>query len=120
MKIARMSMVNRLVVLAGILLTVDPQATFASDKVVGKHATATILADKTAIVPGGTVRVGIRFEIDDEWHIYWIAAGEPDAPANPTHIELTAPSGFKVSGPYFPPPNRVASDVTGEKLYELE
>src|ERR1043166_5301776 len=74
------------------------------ERLAKEHVTATLLADRTAVVPGEPLRLAVQFEVEKGWHIYWISAGEPDAPANPTVIDVTAPAGFTVSRAKFPPP----------------
>lgn len=35
-----------------------------------------LLADRTAVTQGGVIRLGVRFQIAPEWHIYWKNPGE--------------------------------------------
>jgi thiol:disulfide interchange protein/DsbC/DsbD-like thiol-disulfide interchange protein len=37
---------------------------------------ATLLTDVTAVKPGDTFRVGVRFELHPGWHVYWKNPGE--------------------------------------------
>jgi thiol:disulfide interchange protein DsbD len=37
---------------------------------------ATLLADTAAVRPGDTLRVGVLFELDPGWHIYWRSPGD--------------------------------------------
>lgn len=83
------------------------------------HVVATLLADREAIAPGQTFRLGVQFKLDPDWHIYWPTPGEPDAPAMPTTLELKMPAGFTASRPLFPPPKEHDAGVDG-KLYILE
>lgn len=70
------------------------------------HVKVRALADRTAIAPARPFRVAVEFALDRKWHLYWITAGDPGAPAMPTNLVLKAPAGFKVVGPQFPPPSR--------------
>jgi len=90
----------------------------ASDKLRTEHVNVALVADHAAVVAGETTRIGVQFVIEPSWHIYWITHGDPGAPASPTSVKLTAPEGFVVSGPMFPPPAPHTS-VEGD-LFELE
>lgn len=51
--------------------------------------TATLVAEHTAILPGGETRVGVLFEMEDGWHIY---GEEPGDAGLPTTISWSASS----------------------------
>lgn len=42
----------------------------------GTHAHVTLVADHTQVPADGTLRVGVRFELDPGWHMYWHNPGE--------------------------------------------
>jgi thiol:disulfide interchange protein/DsbC/DsbD-like thiol-disulfide interchange protein len=42
---------------------------------------ATLISDVTQVEPGGRLRLGVRFEIDRGWHIYWKNPGEAGLPS---------------------------------------
>lgn len=48
-----------------------------------------LIADKSVVVPGDTVRVGAYFKIADDWHIYWKNSG---ASGLPTGVVWSLPS----------------------------
>jgi len=103
-------------VIAGIAATV---AQAAGPTITDQpHAKVRLLADRSAVVAGEALRLGVEFALDNDWHMYWITAGDPGAPAMPTTFELKAPPGFTVSGPHFPPPAR-QKNAEGD-LYILE
>ncbi len=56
---------------------------------------ATLAADTTAIAPGKPFTVGVRFEIQPAWNIYWQFGGDI---AKPTVIQWELPEGF-TAGP---------------------
>lgn len=37
---------------------------------------ATLISDVTQVEPGGTLRLGVRFQMEPGWHIYWRNPGE--------------------------------------------
>lgn len=55
------------------------------------HVRARLVADGPRLEPGGTVRVGVLFEIDPGWHIYWKNPGDAGLA---TEVRLGLPEGF--------------------------
>lgn len=47
-----------------------------SPTVSGDHCTATLVADVQSAAPGQEIRVGVKFNMDPKWHIYWINPGD--------------------------------------------
>ena len=76
-----------------------------------EHARAELLADVTAIEPGHTFRLGGRYAMDPEWHIYWKTAGDAGLA---TSVTLTLPEGFSAGELQWPVPERVATEGTLE------
>ncbi len=68
------------------------------------HAQATLLANVLAVQPGKPFMLGVRFEIDPGWHIYWKNPGDSGLP---TQLKLTLPDGFTQSELMFPVPERL-------------
>lgn len=61
-----------------------------------------LIAEVESIEPGKPFTVGLKFEIDPTWHIYWI---NPGGPGFPPKVAWTLPEGF-VAGPLeFPTPH---------------
>jgi thiol:disulfide interchange protein DsbD len=58
------------------------------------YATAKLMADTTAIVPGKSFQLGVYLEPQPGWHTYYKESGEAGMP---TRITWTLPSGFKAS-----------------------
>ena len=54
-----------------------------------------LVADTAAVEPGSTFRLGVHFEIEDGWHIYW---RNPSGAGLATAIEFDLPAGC-VAGP---------------------
>lgn len=50
-----------------------------------------LLADKSAVVPGSTLKVAARFKLEEGWHIYYKDPGET---GRATTMELSLPQGF--------------------------
>lgn len=68
-----------------------------------QHTTVELLADTTAIVPGQSFRLGLRFDLESHWHLYW---KNPGASGFPPEIEWQLPEGFEVGELQFPAPER--------------
>jgi thiol:disulfide interchange protein DsbD len=59
------------------------------------RVTARLVADTAAVEPGSTFRLGVHFEIDDGWHIYW---RNPGGAGLATAVDFELPDGF-AAGP---------------------
>lgn len=69
-----------------------------------QHLTAEITALRPQIAIGGTVQAGLLLTIEEQWHVYWINAGDSgEAP----HINWTLPKGITVGPMQFPAPQRL-------------
>ena len=56
---------------------------------------ARLVTDTAAVEPGSTFLLGVRFEIEDGWHIYW---RNPGGAGLATAVDFELPDGF-VAGP---------------------
>ncbi len=72
-----------------------------------------LVADSETVVPGSTLRIGVHFEIDPEWHIYY---KEAQGTGLPTKIELALPDGFTTAGISWPTPVefKLSDDLFGK------
>jgi len=62
-----------------------------------------LVADTTAIQPGKPFTVGVYFQIEKGWHLYWENSGDGGLPIN---VDWRLPKGFKVSALRWPAPIR--------------
>lgn len=85
--------------LAIVLLGVAP--VWGSNK-----AQVTLLSSVDAVVPGKPFEVGLRFEQEGEWHIYWQNSGDSGLAPN---VHWSLPAGFVAADPLFPVPKRHVS-----------
>jgi thiol:disulfide interchange protein DsbD len=70
----------------------------------GKHVRVELVADAGGATPGGTVRLGVRFVPEHEWHVYWRNPGDSgEAP----RIEWTLPPGLTAGELEWPAPARI-------------
>ena len=67
-----------------------------------------LIADQTAVKPGGSLRLGVLLAQQEGWHTYWRSPGDIGLP---TQIAWTAPSGATVGPVAFPVPERFQADT---------
>ena len=75
------------------------------DKAVARtpHVAVRLITDREAVESGGEFEVGLHFELEDGWHIYWRYPGDAGLP---TRMQWTAADGSK-PGPWrWPVPHR--------------
>jgi thiol:disulfide interchange protein DsbD len=63
-----------------------------------------LAGDAPEVAPGGTIRVGVRFRLDPQWHVYWKNPG--DSGAAPS-VKWTLPPGVAASALGWPAPVRI-------------
>lgn len=78
------------------ILIIGYSSAFASNK-----AQVSLLSSVDAVNPGKPFEVGVRFEQEGEWHIYWQNSGDSGLAPN---IHWKLPDGFTASDPRFPVP----------------
>ena len=64
---------------------------------------AALISDVSAIKPGQKFRLGVLYNIEPGWHIYWKHSGDSGIP---TKIDWQLPPGFKVGDLQWPLPLR--------------
>lgn len=67
------------------------------------RAKPVLLSEGTQVAPGGTIWLGVRFEIEKGWHIYWKGLNDTGFPPNFT---WEVPKGVRVGEPLWPAPVR--------------
>jgi DsbC/DsbD-like thiol-disulfide interchange protein len=78
---------RRTILATGIILVMACTASFAEDA----RVTARLVADTSAVEPGSVFRLGVHFEIEDGWHIYW---RNPGGAGLTTAIDFDLPAGY--------------------------
>jgi thiol:disulfide interchange protein DsbD len=69
------------------------------------HLRAELVSKHASLRPGEKATLGLRFEMDEHWHIYWRNPGE--AGDIPTIQQWTLPAGYKVGQIQWPTPTRL-------------
>jgi thiol:disulfide interchange protein DsbD len=64
---------------------------------------ARMVADTGRPIAGGTLQVGVLFEIEEGWHIYWKNPGDAGLA---TEVRLGLPDGLEAGDPRWPVPRR--------------
>ena len=65
-----------------------------------------LVSEQEAIVPGKQFWLGLKFDLDPGWHIYWVNAGDS---GEPPKVEWHMPQGFRVGDVQWPYPERLKS-----------
>ncbi len=69
-----------------------------------EHVTAELVAERSAVQPGGSVRVGLRLQHIPHWHTYWRNPGDSGLP---TTIDWQLPAGTEIGEIEWPAPKRL-------------
>ncbi len=72
-----------------------------------KHVRATLAPEVASIQPGRPFWVGLRLEMEKDWHTYWKNPGDSGLP---TRIRWTLPEGFRAGDIRWPAPHRFPTD----------
>ena len=73
--------------LAFILASLLSSSVVSAQPVDGGHARVELISERALAVPGETVWLGLSFEIDPKWHIYWTNPGDAGIPPEITWRE---------------------------------
>jgi len=63
---------------------------------------AKLVSDVTAVEPGSAFELGVVFEVEPGWHIYWKNSGDSGLP---TSVVLTVPEGYETHEIVWPIPH---------------
>lgn len=70
-----------------------------------QHARLSLISDHNAIVAGEPEWIGLRFDLDPGWHIYWTNPGDS---GEPPRVTWELPAGLAASDLQFPAPQRIS------------
>lgn len=93
-----MQRATRFIIACFVGLVLGTGATRAAE-----HVRPTLVADVAQAAPGQTFHVGVRFDIADAWHIYWINPGDS---GYATTVKLAATGGATIGDLLWPTPIR--------------
>jgi DsbC/DsbD-like thiol-disulfide interchange protein len=76
----------------------------------GSHAKIALVAENGTLKPGQTASIGLFFDLEQGWHIYWVNPGDSgEAP----RVQWNLPKGFRAGEIRWPVPVRL---VTGSVI----
>jgi thiol:disulfide interchange protein DsbD len=70
------------------------------------HARPRLIADVDSLRPGDTLTLGVLFEIEEGWHLYWDGLNDTGLPIA---TEIVTPPGFEAGRMLWPAPKRLVS-----------
>ena len=80
-----------------------------------QHARLSLISELSSLGPGSTDWVGLRFQLEPGWHIYWKNPGDSGEPPKATWLSL---GGIEASELQFPTPQRIKDHSLVDYGYE--
>lgn len=102
---------RRLVLLAALL----GSAISGIAQAAPRHLRVSLVSAATGLEPGGTQTIGIHFQLDPGWHIYWTNPGDSGEPPS---VSWHLPSGLAVGELKFPTPKRMEAHTLTDYGYQ--
>lgn len=81
------------------------------------HAKVSLVSEQASIQPGHTFRLGVRFLLEKNWHIYWLNPGDS---GEPPRVEWEVPPQFHATPLEWPTPQRLENGPLVDYGYENE
>ncbi len=81
------------------------------------HGKVELIAEENAIVPGRNFSIGLRFQLEKGWHIYWVNPGDS---GQPPRVQWSLPAGFRAGEFAWPYPKRLGTASVVDYGYEDE
>jgi thiol:disulfide interchange protein DsbD len=70
------------------------------------HLEVRLVSDTDSVQPGRPLLLGLRFEMQNQWHIYWRNPGDS---GEPPQVRWKLPAGFQAGDLQWPAPERLGS-----------
>ena len=96
-----------------VLLSASPRASAQSFS--NTHAKIRLLSEDGAFKPGQTTWIGLYFDMEPGWHIYWINPGDA---GEPPKVQWTLPKGFRTGDFRWPTPSRMTTGSVVDYGYQ--
>jgi DsbC/DsbD-like thiol-disulfide interchange protein len=87
----------------------------AAQSFTAAHAKVSLIAENNALQPGQSAWVGVLFDLEKGWHIYWVNPG--DSGERPK-IQWQLPAGFQAKEIRWPTPVRLGTGTVIDYGYE--
>ncbi len=107
--------ISRLTLIIAIL-TIDARNVRAAAVPI-PHGTVELIAENQSIAPGDRFYLGLHFNLEKGWHIYWQNPGDS---GQPPRAEWKLPAGFTVGPMEWPAPRRLGSETIVDFGYNDE
>ena len=79
------------------------------------HGTADFVAENQWITPGRQTYLGINFQLEKGWHIYWLNPGDS---GQPPRVEWHLPTGLRAGEIEWPAPRRLGNSTIVDFGYD--
>ena len=79
------------------------------------HGTLELVAENQSIAAGHTIHLGLRFQLEKGWHIYWVNPGDS---GEPPRAKWQLPAGVSVGEMEWPTPRRLGTSSIVDFGYE--
>ena len=100
---------------ATLLLVLAAAKGGAAQSFTASHAKVSLVAENSSLQAGQSAWVGVLFDIEKGWHIYWVNPGDAgEAPRIQWHL----PAGFQAGEVRWPAPERLPASTVIDYGYE--
>ncbi len=99
--------------LAGATCLISPLG--SAENPAQQHVKLALVSERDAVMPDMELWMGVRFDLDDGWHTYWINPGDS---GEPPRIEWELPAGFQAGAIQWPYPARLSTPPLADYGYE--
>ncbi|HEY2497510.1 MAG TPA: protein-disulfide reductase DsbD domain-containing protein [Candidatus Angelobacter sp.] len=79
----------------------------AAQETPAKHARVELLSRQSAVAAGSEIQMGVHFQLDPGWHIYWVNPGDS---GQPPAFKWKLPAGFTADEIQWPRPERIQTN----------
>jgi DsbC/DsbD-like thiol-disulfide interchange protein len=79
------------------------------------HGTLELVAQDQWVSAGHTIHLGLRFQLEKGWHIYWVNPGDS---GEPPRVKWQLPQGVSVGDIEWPTPRRLGTATIADFGYE--
>jgi thiol:disulfide interchange protein len=98
---------RRRIFLCGFTMLILSSSVFASgNEVSAPHTRVSLIAEQTTATAGEDSWIGIRFQLEPGWHIYWQNPGDS---GEPPRVQWSLPIGIEAGPLQWPVPERIAA-----------
>jgi DsbC/DsbD-like thiol-disulfide interchange protein len=96
-----------------LVLTPLPSARASAASI--PHGTVDLIAESQWIAPGNETYVGLNFQLEKGWHIYWVNPGDS---GQPPRVEWHLPAGLNAGELEWPAPRRLGTSTIVDFGYD--